>query len=85
MRQLQVHKAGNTIRRFLERMEMLCDQELEKALAHFRRINDPKVVIARFAQNLTNKILHQPTTKLRQAAYEDQMQLLLSVRELFDL
>ncbi|WP_259423747.1 glutamyl-tRNA reductase [Coxiella burnetii] len=85
MRQLQVHKAGDTIRRFRERVEMLRDQELEKALAHFQRTNDPKAVIAHFAHNLTNKILHQPTTKLRQAAYEDQVQLLLSAKELFDL
>ncbi|WP_304985872.1 hypothetical protein [Coxiella-like endosymbiont] len=37
------------------------------------------------AHNLTNKILHQPTVKLRQAAYEKHMQLLLSAKELFDI
>lgn len=85
IRQLRVQKAGDMIRQFRERLETVRDQELERAMAHWRRTQDPEAAIAYLAHNLTNKILHQPTIKLRQAAYEEYVQLLLSAKELFDL
>jgi glutamyl-tRNA reductase len=85
LRHLRVLKSGDLIRRFRERYAQLRDDELNKAIAHWRKTNDPQAALAYLANNLTNKMLHDPTVKLRQAAYEEKMELLLLIRELFEI
>ncbi len=85
LRQLRVIKVGDMIRRFRERMESLRDAEIEKATAHWERTKDPKATLNYLAHSLTKKILHQPTIKLREAAYEERLDLLLSAQDLFEL
>lgn len=85
MRQLSVVNAGDMIRGFRERVENIRDQELAKAWEYFERSDNPQAALASLAHNLTNKIIHQPTVKLRQAAYYGQLDLLLLMKDLFDL
>jgi glutamyl-tRNA reductase len=85
MRQLEVLKATDVIRRFRSHLESLRDVELSRALTHLERTQSPKDALAYLARQLTNKILHQPTVQLRHAAYEERVELLLAAKDLFDL
>ncbi len=85
LRRLRVLKAGDLIRRFRTRMEKLRDEELARALLQLQRVESSEKIMASLARNLTNKMLHRPTVVLRQAACEARLDLLLSVKDLFDL
>ena len=85
MRQLRVLQAGDMIRTFRERLESVRDQELKKALEQWERTQDSPTTLTSLAHNLVNKILHHPTVKLRQAAYDEQWDLVLLTKRLFDL
>ena len=85
MRHLRVIKASDMIRDFRQQLEGMRDQALEKALDHLERTKDPQTALASLAHNLTNKIMHQPTVKLREAAYDERLDRLLLMKELFDL
>lgn len=85
LRHLRVLKAGDLIQRFRERHSQLRDTELNKALAHWQKTNDPQAAMEYLAHNLTNKFIHQPTVKIRQAAYEERLELLLLIKELFEM
>ena len=85
LRQLQVLKAGDLIRRFRERYVNWRDQALAKAMTYWENTRDPQATLTYLAHHLTNKMLHDPTVKLRQAAYEEKMELLLLIKELFNI
>lgn len=85
MSQLRVMNASDMIRKFRAQVEEVRDKELKKALDHLHRSNNPQAALASLAHNLTNKIMHQPTVKLREAAYYEQLDLLLLMKDLFDL
>jgi len=42
-------------------------------------------VLAQMARTLTNKLIHCPSTHLRQAGFEGRSEVLAIARELFDL
>lgn len=85
LRHLRVLKAGDLIRRFRERYAQLRDDELTKAMSHWQKTNDPQAALTYLAHNLTNKFMHQPTVKIRDAAYEERLELMLLAKELFDI
>ncbi len=85
MRQLQALSAVDTIRSYREKLEYLRDQELSKAQAQLVRGLDPLQVLNEMARALTNKVMHAPTTQLRQAAFEGEPEMLLLARRLFDI
>ena len=58
----------DTIRAFRDSVEVIRDGEVEKALAALERGQDSAEVINALARNLTNKLLHKPTTRLKQAS-----------------
>lgn len=82
---LRMMKASDTISRFRRHAEDVRDRELGKALDHLNRTQDPARSLAYLAHRLTSKIIHPPTLKLRQAAYEERLDVLLSAKDLFDL
>lgn len=84
-RHLRLLKVSDIIRKFREQHETLRDQELEKALMYWQKTNDPQTALTFLARNLTNKWLHQPTIKLREAAYDERTELLWLIQELFNL
>ncbi len=85
MRELQALNAVDTICAYREKLDQLRDQELTKALDLLQRGEAPQIVLTEMARTLTNKILHMPSTQLRQAAFDGQLELLLLARRLFDL
>ena len=59
------------------------DQALAKALEQLEQGEDPQQVMQRMAHQLTNRLLHAPTTALRQAALDGDSDLLRAAERLF--
>lgn len=85
MQQTRILNASNLISEFRERHENLCELELQKALVKLSNGVDAESVLKQFSAALINKILHQPTIKLREAAYHDKMEFLILAKELYKL
>lgn len=64
----RVRGAGELIRRYREHGEALRADTESQALARLARGEDPEKVVRRLAQQLTNKLLHGPTLRLREAS-----------------
>ena len=64
----RVRGAGELIKRYREQGEALRQGSEAQALAQLARGEDPEKVLRRFSQQLTNKLLHGPTLRLREAS-----------------
>ena len=82
MRKLRLYQAGNLIQQFRYQVNQLRDKELEKAINRLNRGEDPSLILRTFSKKLTNKILHQPTIKLRQTVGHQQQEVLKILEEL---
>ncbi len=85
MRQLRLLSAGDMIHDYRHQLESLKQAELEKAVEQIQRGHDPQAVLHTFSHVLINKIMHGPTLKLREAAHEDNVDMLLLAKDLFEL
>lgn len=85
MRKLRIFKARSLIQQFRQQIHSLRDHEVRKALSLLNEGENPKKVIDDLARRLTNKILHQPTIKLRQAASEKQQDVLHLIQQLLEV
>lgn len=84
-RQQRALAVAETIRAFRGSVENIRDAEVEKALAALRRGQNPDQVLRGMARNLTNKLMHTPTTRLRKACEEGRDDTIHVTHELFDL
>ncbi len=84
VRQLRILDTAQLIQQYRSQVEKLRDQELSKALKHLKKSNNSEAALATFAHNLTNKFLHKPTQKLREAAYSGNLSLLHAIQEILD-
>ena len=75
----------DTIRAFRDSVEVIRDSEVQKALTALERGQDSVEVINALARNLTNKLLHKPTTRLKQAGEEGSNATIDATHELFGL
>ncbi len=75
--------AAETLRLVRARVEALRAAELEKAQAEIARGGDPAEVMQRMSRALVNKLLHDPSVVLRQAAADGREDLLEFARALF--
>ncbi|GAB2191269.1 glutamyl-tRNA reductase [Sessilibacter sp. MAH2] len=82
---LRVQDSVSTIRAYRRKAEMIRDAELEKALKSLQTGGDPEKLLNQLARNLTNKMLHSPTAKIRQASADGRSELIGWTQELFDL
>jgi glutamyl-tRNA reductase len=71
------------IRQLREQGEAARRAELERALKHLQRGDDPKAVLEALSQGLTNKLLHGPTQALNAAAGEEQRALAELIERLY--
>lgn len=85
MRRLRIHQASTLIHQFREKIHHLRESEVHKALGQLQTGKNPQIVINELARKLTNKILHQPTLKLRQAAGEQQQDILHLMQQLLEV
>ncbi len=65
--------------------ETLRDEVLKKALQQIKKGKPPEEVLNFLARTLTNKLLHTPSSQLRQAGSEGQTELLEAANTLFQI
>jgi glutamyl-tRNA reductase len=78
-------KGVDTIRAFREQAEQKRDEQLIAAQKQLAAGKDPEQVINDLARTLTNKLIHEPSAQLNQAAHSGRKELLDTARELFNL
>lgn len=84
-KQLRGLSVVGTIRAFRNSVEEVRDAELQKALAALARGVPAEEVLSGLARGLTNKLLHTPTMKLKQAGEEGRDDHIRLAHELFDI
>jgi glutamyl-tRNA reductase len=77
--------AVNLIQGFRQGAEQVRDEVLAKALHQLQAGKPAKEALSFLANTLTNKLLHTPSARLRQAGREGNLQLLDAANELFQL
>jgi len=78
-------KAVDTIRQFRTQADTIRSTELEKAQRMLARGEPAEEVLSWLARGLTNKLIHAPSSQMRQAGFDGQFELLDVARTLFDL
>ena len=84
MRWLNSARATVYLQNLRKHARMNSDELVEKALRKIRAGTDPEQVVKQLAHTLTNRILHLPSTRLRQAAEERDDDLLRVANRLFE-
>jgi len=84
-KQLRGLKAVGTIRAFRHSVEQIRDAELDRAIRALEKGQPSEAVLRALAHGLTNKLLHTPTTRLKQAGEEGREEPIRWTHELFDL
>ena len=77
--------AVDAVKDYRRMAEQLREAELEKALRSINRGDDPVRVLTQFSRGLTNKLIHAPTTGLKQASAEGRGGELQSARRLLGI
>jgi len=77
--------AVDTVKEYRQLAETIRDQELERARRLLGRGEDPEQVLVMLARGLTNKLIHSPTSGLKQATAAGRTDLLHAVRPLLGL
>ncbi len=77
-------RASDMIVGYRQYMDKLADAELQRALKLIASGADTESVMSHFKHRLVNKLTHQPTVGLRQAAWEGRTELLELARYLFN-
>lgn len=85
LRSLRVRDSGSMIRAFRQKARQLADDEMAVALHQLEQGQDPREVLQKFSRSLTNKWLHDPTLKIREASAENRSELLDAAAELLNL
>jgi glutamyl-tRNA reductase len=77
--------AVDTIRTYRENAAQTRDQVINHALQQLAKGKEPDEVIRHAARLLTNKLLHDPSSRLKRAAFDGENHLLDAARELFNI
>ncbi|HEX2492651.1 MAG TPA: glutamyl-tRNA reductase [Steroidobacter sp.] len=81
--QLKAHEAAPTIRQLREDADAIRAQTLEQARRMLAAGRDPQIVLEFLATTLTNRLMHGPSQRLRDAAERGDAPLLEAARTLF--
>lgn len=74
-----------TVKAYRQKAESLRDAELQKILRALESGGDPEQLLQQLARNLTNKLIHAPTTMLKDASANGRIDMIQVAQELFDL
>jgi len=83
MRWLYGIRAGRTLKRIREQSHEFESELTERALKRLRAGHEPGEVLQQMASTLTNKILHAPSKRLREAAEERDYEVLRAADRIF--
>jgi glutamyl-tRNA reductase len=82
---MRAQGATDTLREFRAHAERLRDESLANALRALRNGKSPEESLNLLAHALTNKLIHTPSTQLKQAGADERHDLITAARELFQL
>lgn len=85
LRQQRALSAVETVKAYRNKAEQMRDLELQKALRSLQTGTNPEQVLQQFARNLTNKLIHSPTTVLKEASASSRHHVIQVAQELFSL
>ena len=85
VKERRTHQARAMLRQFREKAEDLQIAELDKAQRALRKGEKPEMVIAQLSQNLTKKLIHDPTVAIRSASAENRMDVLETLKSVYRL
>lgn len=85
LEELRSLAAVDVVKDYRRMAEQLREQELQRALRSLARGDDPQQIVAQLARGITNKLIHAPTTGLRQASAEGRQDLLAHACKLLGL
>ena len=71
--------------KFRQKHEAIKQSELEKALKRIEKGDSPTDVLTNLANQLTNKMMHQPSVQMKQAKADGRDDILQLIDDLFDL
>lgn len=74
-----------SIRRIRERSHTITEVAVAAALQQLEKGKDPQVVVRALGTQLTNKLLHLPSTRLREAAADENREVMDAAIHLFDI
>jgi glutamyl-tRNA reductase len=75
----------STLKRYRNKAEQLRDVEVEKALKQLDKGQSPDEVLKQLARNLTNKLIHSPSTQMKKAGADGRKDVIAWTHELFEL
>ncbi len=84
-REMRAQQSVGTIKNLREHVELLKQSELAKAKKMLASGADPEQTLELLARNLSNKLLHTPSTQLKAAAQDGHTHVIQSAQILFDL
>ncbi|MGB1907697.1 MAG: glutamyl-tRNA reductase, partial [Spongiibacter sp.] len=82
---LRSKDAVNTIKDYRAKAEQLRDAELDRALKLLARGESAEQVLEQLARGLTNKLIHSPTTQIKEAGAKGRNDLVDWARELLQI
>lgn len=85
MSKLQALGATDVIRAYRGKIEGIKAAALEKSLKQLQGGQDPEVVLQQLAHTLSNKVMHAPTARMREAAEIGNHHVIDAARTLLDL
>jgi len=77
--------AVSTIRALRGQAEQIQEEVIRKGLSKLRNGADPETILLETARSLTNKLIHAPSSKLRDASTQNREDLLQAADELYSL
>jgi len=77
--------AIDSVKEYRKMAETVRDNELERAVKALSRGDDPAQVAAMLARNITNKLIHSPTSGLKEASASGRRDVLAAARDLLGL
>lgn len=85
LRERRAHHGQALLRQFRDRAVSIQQAELERALRSLARGASAEDVLAELSRGLTNKLIHPPTTAIRNAAADGRADLLEYLKALYHL
>ncbi|MBE9550090.1 MAG: glutamyl-tRNA reductase [Proteobacteria bacterium] len=79
------HQVASSIRKIRERSHTITEIAVAAALQQLSKGKDPEAVIRALGKQLTNKLLHTPSTRLREAAADENREIMDAAIHLFDI
>ena len=79
------HQVAASIRRIREQSHTITEIAVANALQQLAKGKDPEKVIRALGTQLTNKLLHVPSTRLREAAANENREVMDAAIHLFDI